>query len=143
MNVNGPLPVVMTSAALVLLLQLLRTRRMREKYAASWSFLGVAIIVLAIFPELLERAAQLLGVAQPTNLLFFAGGLVLYLVCIQASVELSRLEEDRRVLVEEVALLRLEVEKITRRLEDRSREEPPEGGGNSQDAVLAPSPEQS
>lgn len=113
--IDGPVPIALTAAALLLLLQLLRTRRMREKYASAWAVLGVAIIVLALFPGLLDSVAGWVGVAEPPNLLFFVALAVLYAVCLQASVELSSLAEDRRVLVEEVAMLRLEVERLAAR----------------------------
>lgn len=118
MTLTSPVPIAITSAALIILLQLLRTRRMREKYASAWAILGVFIIVLAFFPSVLASLAHALGIAAPVNLLFFASLVVLYVVCIQASVELSSLGEDRRTLVEEVAMLHLEVEQLSVRLED-------------------------
>lgn len=118
MTLTSPVPIAITSAALIILLQLLRTRRMREKYASAWAILGVFIIVLAFFPSVLATLAHALGIAVPVNLLFFASLVVLYVVCIQASVELSSLGEDRRTLVEEVAMLHLEVEQHAGLLED-------------------------
>lgn len=106
---------VLSLATLVLMVNLLRTRRMREKYAVWWTLLAVAVLVLALNPRVLEWAAHLVGISEPTNLLFLASGSVLLAVCIQFSTELSNLEEDRRVLSEEIAILRLE----TRHLSDR------------------------
>jgi hypothetical protein len=119
---NGlPVPLALVGAALLLLFQLLRTRRMREKYAVGWTILGIAVILLALFPAVLEGAARLVGVQVPANLLFFVSALVLYVVCIQFSVDLSRLAEDRRVLVEETAVLRLEGERLDARVADLER----------------------
>jgi len=42
--------------------------------------------------------------------------IVLLLVCVQLSVEITSLEEESRTLVEEVALLRFDVERMGRRL---------------------------
>ncbi len=106
---------VISLATLALMVNLLRTRRMREKYAVWWTLLAVAVLVLALNPRVLEWAAHLVGIGEPTNLLFVASGSVLLAVCIQFSTELSNLEEDRRVLSEEIAILRLE----TRHLSDR------------------------
>ena len=106
---------MLSIAILVLMVGLLRTRRMREKYAVWWTLLAVAVLVLALNPRVLEWAAHLVGINEPTNLLFLASGSVLFAVCIQFSTELSSLYEDRRVLSEEVAILRLEM----RRLSDR------------------------
>jgi hypothetical protein len=94
------------AASLTLILDLVRRRQLREKYAALWLVVGAGMAVLAVFPRLLDAVADRLGVADPPNLLFFVAILVLLLVIVQLSYELSRVEEHVRVLAEEVALLR-------------------------------------
>lgn len=91
---------------------LMRSRRIREKYAAAWMTLAVAVVILGAFPGLLARLATDLGVVTPVNLLFFVAGLVLLVVCVQFSVEISTLEEETRTLAEEIALLALTVEQL-------------------------------
>jgi hypothetical protein len=93
----------------LLLFALLRTQRIREKYAALWIALSLAVVVFAVFPQLAFWLADLVGVETPVNLLFAASFVVLLAVCIQLSAELSSLEEETRTLAEEIALLRLEV----------------------------------
>ncbi len=92
------------------LLLLLRTRRIREKYAGVWLALAAVIVVLAVFPDLATSLARLVGVTTPVNLLFATAFVVLLVVCIHLSTELSRVEETTRTVAEEVALLRLDVE---------------------------------
>ena len=96
---------------------LLRSRRIREKYAAAWIALAVAVVTVGAVPSVLTWLATLLGVQTPVNLLFLVSGVVLLIVCVQFSVEISQLEEETRTLAEEVALLRLDVEDL------RSRDE--------------------
>lgn len=107
-----PYALVLCLATITFIVQLLRTRRLREKYAAIWLVVLVAAIVLGAFPDLLERIANLTGVVTPTNLLFATSLVVLLLVCIQLSTELSTLEEETRTLAEEVALLDLRVRRL-------------------------------
>lgn len=91
------------------LVYLLRTRRIREKYAAIWIVLTVAVIVVGVFPRLAYWISDLVGVQTPANLLFAIACVVLLAVCIQLSTEVSALEEETRSIAEEIALLRLEV----------------------------------
>lgn len=97
---------------LTLLFEMLRRRRLREKYAVFWVLVAVGTLVLAVFPTLLTHAASLLGVAIPSNLLFFVASLVLFVVSVQHSSELGRLEDRSRTLAEEVAFLRMRVESL-------------------------------
>lgn len=97
-------------ATLALLFEMMRRRRLREKYAVFWVLVAFVTLLVAIFPDLLFWAANLVGVKVPSNLLFFGASMVLLLVSIQHSYELGRVEERTRTLAEEVALLRMELE---------------------------------
>jgi hypothetical protein len=92
-----------------LLFVLLRTRRLREKYAGIWIIVSLGVVVLAIFPGWAFWLSRVARVQTPVNLLFAGSIAVLLLVCIHLSVELSSQEEKTRALTEEIALLRLEV----------------------------------
>lgn len=98
-------------ALMAFLVVLLRSRRLREKYAFTWIIVGVVVLVLGAFPNLILWLTKMAGIQTPTNLLFAASLLVLLIVCIQLSVEITGLEEETRTLTEEVALLRLDVER--------------------------------
>jgi hypothetical protein len=94
------------------MVELLRRRQLREKYAILWLGVSLVVVVLAAFPSLLNWIAHRLGISDPPNLLLFASVLVLLLVSVHLSWEASRLEEETRTLAEEVALLRMQVESL-------------------------------
>ena len=110
MKANLILGLVGSVTTLVVLFEMMRRHRLREKYAVFWGLIAVATLIVAIFPRLLTEAAQLVGVAVPANLLFFVASMLLLMVSVQHSHELGRLEERSRTLAEEVALLRLDLD---------------------------------
>ena len=95
---------------LVVLFEMMRRYRLREKYAVFWVVVALFTLVVAIFPGTLRWASDLVGVQVPSNLLFFMASMVLLVISIQHSHELGRLEERTRTLAEEVALLRMDQE---------------------------------
>lgn len=109
------LAVTLCIIVVVLLFAMLRRRRIREKYAALWVVLAIAVALLGAFPRVAFWLSDLVGVHAPVNLLFATAFVVLLSVCIQISSEVSSLEEETRTLAEEIALLRLEVEQRTDR----------------------------
>ena len=76
----------------------------------SVTTLIAVVLVLAVFPSLLDGLADLINIYSPPNLLFMLAIGFLLLVCIYFSWELSRLEDRTRTLAEEVALLKAERE---------------------------------
>lgn len=95
----------------LLVLELVRQRQLREKYAAMWLLLAVGMTILAFFPGMLVGVADVLDFNEPATVLSFVGLLVLFGVAVHVSWELSRLESETRALAEELALLRLEVQR--------------------------------
>jgi hypothetical protein len=99
-----------TLAGAWFLLRLLRRRQMRGKYTLLWMFVGVVVVVLAVYPDGLDRTSRWLNIYYAPSTLFLGGIAFLLLVCVYFSWELSRLEERTRVLAEELAILRGEHE---------------------------------
>lgn len=82
------------------------------KYAILWLVIGSLTIVLALFPSLLEFGADAVGVIVPSNLLFALSILLLVGVSLHVSRELTILEDETRILAEEVSILRAAVERL-------------------------------
>jgi hypothetical protein len=108
-NVLGLLAAVGTT---VFILELLRRRILREKYAVLWLAVAAGLLVFSVFPGLLTGLADLLGFEVPANLLFAVSAVLLLLVSVQLSYEVSRVEARTRRLAEELALLRRQVDEL-------------------------------
>lgn len=102
-------------------IEMLRRRALRERHAIWWLVAGVLALIIGVFPSTLTWAAGVIGVSVPTNLVFFVSVFILFLVSIQHSSELTRVEDRSRTLAEHVAILELriaELERSRRRDED-------------------------
>lgn len=113
---------------LAVVLWMLLTRRLREKYAVLWILIALAVLVVGLFPGLLGALTAVLGVQLPSNLLFATAILLLLGVALHLSWELSQVEEETRRLAEEAAILRAQLDRLERLVEDLERL-PPQGGG--------------
>ena len=96
-------------ALLAVIVELLRRRQLREKYAVLWLAVGIVVVPLGLFPRVLDQVAEAIGVASGVSLVLFLGMVFLLLVCIHLSWEVSRLEEETRTIAEELAILRADV----------------------------------
>lgn len=106
------LGIVSALIALFTVVELLRRRRLRERHAVWWFVAALLALILGIFPATLTTLADLLGVEVPTNLVFFVSIVILFLVSLQHSSELTGLEDKTRVLAEESALQKVRLERL-------------------------------
>ena len=100
---------------LILTIELLRRRALREKYAVLWLLISLIGVTFTVFPGVLEWVSSTLGFNLPSNLVFALAALVLLVVGMQLSLEVGRLEDRSQRLAEEIALLRHDLEALEAR----------------------------
>jgi hypothetical protein len=95
---------------LLVVLELIRSRRLQERYALLWLLTGVVIFVLAVWRSLLGKASDLVGIAYPPSALFILAAFFILLVLLHYSTVISRLAEQNTTLAQRLALLEHELE---------------------------------
>jgi hypothetical protein len=98
---------------LILVVLMLRRGRLRERHAVWWITGAFLALIVSIFPVTLDWATHLVGFNLSSNLVYFVSIVLLVLIGIQHSSELTKVEAQLRTLAEEVALMRLDVEQGT------------------------------
>jgi hypothetical protein len=96
-----------TAAVFLLLaiLELIRSRRLQERYALLWLLTGIVILVLAIWRGLLAWLSDLVGIAYPPSALFILAAFFILLVLLHYSTVISKLSEQNMILAQRLALL--------------------------------------
>ena len=98
-----------TIASVLLLLgvfELIRSRRLRERYALLWVATGLVLVVLSAWRGGLNTIAGWLGVrGYPPAVLFAVGLLFVILVLLHYSTVISRLSDQNTILAQRLALL--------------------------------------
>jgi len=115
--IAGPTPlkvsIAATAASIVLLLvvfELVRSRRLRERYALLWILTGIVLVALSAWRGGLNTIAGWLGVrGYPPAVLFAVGLLFVIVVLLHYSTVISRLSDQNVILAQRLALLELEV----------------------------------
>ena len=108
-----PLKVSIAATIVSLLLlvgvfELIRSRRLRERYALLWLATGIVLVVLSAWRGGLNTIAAWLGVrSYPPAVLFAIGLLFVILVLLHYSTVISRLTDQNVVLAQRLALLEL------------------------------------
>ena len=96
-------------ASVVLLLvvfELIRSRRLRERYALLWLLTGVVLLVLSLWRGGLNTIAGWFGISgYPPAILFAVGILFILLVLLHYSTVISRLSDQSTILAQRLALL--------------------------------------
>jgi hypothetical protein len=99
------LAVAASGLLFLVVLELVRRRRLLERYALLWLLSAWVLLALAIWQGLLSDLARVIGIIYPPNALFLiAFGFVLVLL-LHFSLAVSRLTDQTKVLAQRLAIL--------------------------------------
>ena len=117
------LSTILASAASIILLlavlELVRRRRLREKYALLWILTAIVLLVLSLWRGLVDSIAIALGISYGPLITIAVGALFVLVVLLHYSTVISALTDRTAVLAQEVAML----EERLRQLEAKQRED--------------------
>jgi hypothetical protein len=111
--------VLIAAFVFIVVIEMLRRRKLREKYAAMWLLVSLGVVALGVIPGLATLLSDLVGFQLAANFVLASAAFVLLFVVLQLSSEVGHLEEEVRTTVEEIALLRCEMEDMRARLDER------------------------
>ncbi len=91
---------------ILIVLELIRSRRLRERYALLWLATGAVLLVLSAWRDALNTIAGWVGVTTyPPAVLFAVATIFILVVLLHYSTVLSQLSDQNAILAQRVALL--------------------------------------
>ena len=97
---------------LFFIVELVRRKKIREQYAILWIVTGVLFLFFSIWRDALDMMSYLLGIAYPPAAFFLILIMGIFMILIQFSVVISDFSEKIKTLIQEIAFLKLENEKL-------------------------------
>lgn len=97
--------VIASLVLLLVILELIRSRRLRERYSLLWLLTGIVLLVLSAWRDGLSTVSNMLGISYPPSTLFVVGLLFILAVLLHYATVLSRLSDQSTILAQRVALL--------------------------------------
>ena len=97
---------------LVIVLELVRSKRLKEQYSLLWLFVSAIMMVLTLWRGLVERLAERLGVYYAPSLLFIVGILFSFALILHYAIIISRLHTQNVRLAQELGVLNKRVDDL-------------------------------
>ena len=119
--------ILATGVLLLAVLEMVRRRRLMERYALLWLLSCVVLLALASWPEALSWISRRIGIFYPPTALFIVAFGFILLLLLHFSAAVSRLSDQTKVLAQRLALLEERVRHLDQEPVDgvRADSEPP------------------
>lgn len=111
---------ILVSAGLFLLVfELVRRRRLMERYALLWLFAATVLLGLSVWSSLLNEVSDAVGVKYGPSALFAVALAFVVMLMLHFSLVISRLTDQNKVLAQRVAMLQAEVDELAAERRDQ------------------------
>ena len=107
---------------IITVISLMAKKKLEYKYGLGWIVVALIIMILGIFPKLLELVAHAMGIAIPANAMFYMGFIFVLIVVFSLSISVSKLSEKVRRLSQDLGILRKDVLDLEKQLEKMNEE---------------------
>jgi hypothetical protein len=112
---NKVVALVVGLLMLLLVIELVRRRKLREEYSWLWLMTGSSILLLTLWFDLLKWITHLVGAISPSSTIFLFAFLFLVFISLHFSVVISKLTDRNKELAQRYALLELEVQELKKK----------------------------
>jgi hypothetical protein len=104
------LAIALTFGLLALVFELVRRKRLSERYAILWLLAAMTLFVLAAWKGLLTSLSSDVGISYPPSLLFTVAIALIAMILLNFSLVVSRLSDQNKVLAQRLSLLQQRIE---------------------------------
>lgn len=100
---------------LAIIVHYLKKKKLNLKYTLVWLFCGLAMLVFAIFPDMVGKLGALVGIATPTSTVFVFVNMFILLIILTLTVIVSGLNDRLHRLTQAQALLERRIRDLEQR----------------------------
>lgn len=95
---------------LYIIFEMVKKKKIKEEYSILWFIMGLIFLFVSVFPSIIDKLGSLFGIAYAPTLILLLLIAFILAVLIHFSVVLSRLSEKNKDLIQEVGLLKHELD---------------------------------
>lgn len=95
---------VLIICALIVIIDMIRKKRLELSYALSWLLVGIGVLILDIFPQLIKTISEKIGIVSPVNMLFFFGFCFSLIIIFVLTIAVSKLSIKIKQLAQQIAI---------------------------------------
>ena len=90
--------------ALCVIINMIRRKALELRYALTWLGVGAVVLILDVFPGIMSQLSKLMGIALPSNMLFFLGFCFSLAIIFGLTIAVSKMSTRINDLTQEMAL---------------------------------------
>jgi len=106
--------IILIAIGMISVYKTIKRKKISMKYGMYFTIVFILLILLIICPNIVENLANIFGFKEAPNMLFLISIFILFYVVFQIYTTITKLSETNKTLVQELSILKKELEKNKR-----------------------------
>ena len=107
MNIKAQIIIsIIIILGIVYIINMVRKKALELRYSLTWLGVGICILILTLFPQIMNKISAIMGIASPMNMLFFLGFSLT--IIFSLTISASKMSIQIKDLTQEIALYKKE-----------------------------------
>jgi len=107
-------------AVLLVVINLVRTKKVKEEYALLWLFMAATLVIAPLLIDAIDWVSFRIGISYPPAFMIVLALICFVLIFFQITVTISRFSDQIKTLTQELGLARKRIKELEERLDERS-----------------------
>lgn len=90
------------------IINMVRKKALELRYSLTWLGVGICVLILTLFPQIMNKISAIMGIASPMNMLFFLGFCFSLTIIFSLTISASKMSIQIKNLTQEIALYKKE-----------------------------------
>lgn len=99
-----------TTFTIIFIIVSVMKTNMNIKYAVVWMLWGIVMLVLSVYPGIIDKVSILLGISVPVNTVFLIFIFLLYIMSFYLFTKVSNLSNEIKNLTYQISVLKKNIE---------------------------------
>ena len=109
MNIKAQIIIsIIIILGIVYIINMVRKKALELRYSLTWLGVGIRILILTLFPQIMNKISAIMGIASPMNMLFFLGFCFSLTIIFSLTISASKMSIQIKDLTQEIALYKKE-----------------------------------
>lgn len=109
MNIKAQIIIsIIIILGIVYIINMVRKKALELRYSLTWLGVGICILILTLFPQIMNKISAIMGIASPMNMLFFLGFCFSLTIIFSLTISASKMSIQIKDLTQEIALYKKE-----------------------------------
>ncbi len=103
--------ILLLIVSIYIIFKTIKAKKLSMKFGLYWTIIFILMLILILFPNIIETCASLLGFKEAPNMLFLIAIFLLFYLVFSVYANISKINENNKNIIQDISILEYDLKK--------------------------------